>query len=177
MNSFCPQRSSLCVAVKMIHTLDILLCCVLLLVIQVKALRLVITSLCANYKLQVQTDYELAVQVLRYVNPSHRGLSIPDGQCCDGACTNDCDNRLTLCLRPQGTTDPDPTQCSVGGPQYTTTTTGTSTPFHRRYMASVLSHPSSGITAPIVTCSLVSFVHVGLCTAFYCRGGSGQWRY
>ncbi len=82
-------------------------------------------SLCANYELQVQADYELTAQVFSYRNPSHRGLSIPDGQCCDGACTNDCDNRLTFCLRPQGTTDPDLTQCSVDEPLYTTTTTGT----------------------------------------------------
>ncbi len=32
---------------------------------------------------------------------------------------------LTFCLRPQGTTDTDATQCSVGRPRYTTSIPGT----------------------------------------------------
>lgn len=49
-----------------------------------------------------QGDFVLEVRVLRYQNPSGRGISLPVDTCCDSGCpsTDPCDNSFTFCLRP-----------------------------------------------------------------------------
>ena len=59
----------------------------------------------------VCADYQFELQLVRYLNPSHR---LASGQCCDSdigltTCLDHCDNSLVICLSAPGQAD-----CSLG---------------------------------------------------------------
>ena len=77
---------------------------------------MVVLLLAGNF---VSAEYQLELQLLRYLNPTHR---LQSGRCCDMGqgpreCLDHCDNSLHFCLSP-----PDSADCSLGqlgiGPLY-----------------------------------------------------------
>ena len=59
----------------------------------------------------MEGDYILQVNVMRYQNPTHGGISLSPG---DGNCNEMCANQLTFCLRPSGTSSSNPEFCPLG---------------------------------------------------------------
>ena len=63
---------------------------------------------------RVCADFKLELQLVRYLNPTHR-IQPPSEKCCDPArsggqvCSDSCDNSLQFCLSFPGSTD-----CSLG---------------------------------------------------------------